>query len=341
MRKTVWINKNFAVIREYANALYEAGYRVIVSHQNADSPHFQGAGEHHIEPKGLSSEEYLTWALNFARQQQVDVFWPGKERRAMAAAADRFAEQGVHVIAAGTPEILNHLDDKAQFLTALPDFLPTPPWFVATTTEQLFAAADALTEQGWTPCIKPTHGVYGHGFRILVPSLKLKDFLEGDKLHMTFSEARALFSAAEPFAPMLVMGTLTGMERSVDVVCHEGQLGAAIIRTKKPGLHGTQFIERHPAIEDMTRRAVAHYHLSGVVNVQFKDDANGTPHILEINARPSGGSHMSALAGPNLAVWAVRLALGAAQPGDVPAPPYGQRLLNLHVATLVPTPVPA
>lgn len=323
------------MIREYADALHRAGYRVLVSHTNADSPQLQGAAEPHLEPRGLTGDAYIRWALEFARSHRVDVFWPGKELRVFARERARFEAAGVTLILPAGEVILDHLDDKAAFLAGLPDFLRTPPYGVVTTWADMSAAFDIISEQGWTPCIKPARGVYGHGFRVIVHERRLEDFLAGDTIRMTRDEARGLFAPLASFSPMLVMGCLTGVERSIDVVSWQGQLGAAIIRAKLPGLHGSQLIEQRPDLEELVRQAVSHYGLSGVVNVQFKDGPDGAPYILEINARPSGGSHMSALAGPDLPVWAVRLALGEAQASDVPPPAYGARLLNLHVARVI------
>lgn len=329
---TVWFNKNFAVIRTYADALKADGRRVVVSHTNADSPQLQGGGEPHLEPRGLVGEEYLRWALDFATRHRVDLFWPGKELALFALHRAEFERRGVGVLVPADADTLDHLDDKAAFLGALPPFLHTPPFETVTTWAAMHEAMERLRALGWTPCFKPARGVYGHGFRIVVETRGLREFLAGDTLRITTAETRALFEPHEPFAPMLVMGCLPGVERSVDVVCWQGELAAAVIRAKLPGLHGSQVVERREDVEALVRAAVRHYNLSGVVNIQFKDDPDGRPAILEINARPSGGSHMSALAGPNLPVWAVRLALGEARVQDVPAPAYESRLLNLHVA---------
>jgi len=329
---TVWFNKNFAVIRAYADALHADGRRVLVSHTNMDSPQLQGRAAAHLEPRGLVGEPYVEWALEFARREAVDLFWPGKELALFALHKEAFEREGVRVLVPAGPDTLDHLDDKAAFLRDLPSFLHTPPFETVTTWAEMEAAFERTRLAGWTPCFKPARGVYGHGFRIVVESRGLRDFLAGDTLRITPAEARALFEPHEPFTPMLVMGCLPGVERSVDVLCWQGELAAAVVRAKLPGLHGSQVVERRADVEELVRDVVTHYGLSGVVNVQFKDDPAGRPAILEVNARPSGGSHMSALAGPDLPVWAVRLALGEARVEDVPPPAYGSRLLNLHVA---------
>ena len=50
--------------------------------------------------------------------------------------------------------------------------------------------------------------------------------------------------------------------------------------------------------------------LDGPIGMQWKEDADGVPHLIEINPRLQGTTSALALAGVNLPVQAVRLALG-------------------------------
>jgi carbamoyl-phosphate synthase large subunit len=50
--------------------------------------------------------------------------------------------------------------------------------------------------------------------------------------------------------------------------------------------------------------------LDGAIGMQWKEDGAGVPHLLEINPRLQGTTSALALAGLNLPVQAVRLAMG-------------------------------
>jgi carbamoylphosphate synthase large subunit len=124
------------------------------------------------------------------------------------------------------------------------------------------------------------------------------------------------------------MQHLPGIERSVDAVAWRGELAAAVVRRKAGGLgvSNVQLLEDHPQIVEYVRLLARHYQLSGIFNVQFRDDESGVPHILEINARASGGLRISMASGLNFPLIAVQLALGSITPQQVPAPTLGLRL---------------
>ena len=75
--------------------------------------------------------------------------------------------------------------------------------------------------------------------------------------------------------------------------------------------------------------------LTGVYNIQFKDDDAGVPHLLEINSRASGGLPMAALSGLNFYHWALQLLTGKCTPADVPQPRTGLRVTMGSVALML------
>ncbi|SDX54494.1 hypothetical protein SAMN05421783_1359 [Thiocapsa roseopersicina] len=125
----------------------------------------------------------------------------------------------------------------------------------------------------------------------------------------------------------MLMEYLEGPERSVDCLAHQGELVAAVARLKH-GRH--QSLETSGAAIEGARRLVERYRLDGIVNIQFRD-TRGIPHLLEINARMAGGMLYSCAA-LNLPYWSAMLALGLAQPHDVPAPREGLRVAPIGSA---------
>jgi hypothetical protein len=59
------------------------------------------------------------------------------------------------------------------------------------------------------------------------------------------------------------------------------------------------------------------------------------PRLLEINPRMAGGISYSFLSGVVLPYWAIRLALGTAEPGDIPAPKTGLLVTDIRKPRLV------
>jgi biotin carboxylase len=115
------------------------------------------------------------------------------------------------------------------------------------------------------------------------------------------------------------MQYLEGPERSVDCVAYQGSLVLAVSRVKLPD---RQIMETAGPAIDVARRLCRRYRLDGLFNVQLRD-AGGRPHLLEINARMSGGLSYTASTGVILPYWAIMLHLGLRRPEDVPAPRPG------------------
>jgi ATP-grasp in the biosynthetic pathway with Ter operon len=319
MKPVVWFNKNFSPTLHQIRALVPHA-SVIASHTSSDSIMLLEAERAFLEPKGLVGEAYLNYALNTCQELGVQVFFPGKEAALFSGHCQAFSDAGVQLIAVATPDTLDLLDNKLAFTTSFPrDICAIPDTIAATTWPEFQSAVEMLRTRHKRICFKPARGVYGYGFRVLSRAENLEHFLEGDTVRMTLARAEAMLSPLPSFEPILVMQHLPGIERSVDVVAHKSQLAAAVVRQKVGGLGNVQYLESHPALLEVAQRLTAHYRLSGIFNMQFREDEHGVPHILEINARASGGLRISMASGLNFAWVAVQLALGLIRPTDVQA----------------------
>ncbi len=143
----------------------------------------------------------------------------------------------------------------------------------------------------------------------------------------------ARFFGKNDFEDLMVMQYLNGVERSVDCIAQNGRLVACIIRLKSG--HDVQVMEANELLEGYIDEIAQRLHLSGVFNVQFKEH-DGTPYLLEINSRPSGGLHKACLAtGFPLPYWAVRLTLGLCRAEDVPQPKTGMAIVRRKTYEIV------
>ena len=113
-----------------------------------------------------------------------------------------------------------------------------------------------------------------------------------------------------------------------------GMAVRAVVRRKGP--HG-QVIEDRPDLVAAAENIAAKYGLSAVFNFQTKDQ-RGQAHLLEINARASGGLRYSMAAGinfPRLLLDAATKAKEIANGGD--AYPVGAREMASRLAADLPT----
>ena len=96
---------------------------------------------------------------------------------------------------------------------------------------------------------------------------------------------------------------LPGMEYTVDVFCNsESKIISTSIRKRlgvKAGISVKSEIIRHKQIEEMSELICHSLSINGPCCIQFKEDKNGNPKIIECNPRLGGGTFITTLAGIN------------------------------------------
>ncbi len=302
-------NKSLSVTAAILQGVQNSPYRVWASHSDPLSAQYLATKHHFVEPKHLQGEPYARWLLQACLERGIGIVVAGKARELLADWRPQFAAQGVQLITASDRATQELLEDKVAFLRGWDtSILPIPRWTSFESAEEFERALTELQTEGVRLCLKPARGIFASGFRILQEKPDLQRFLQGSLYDMSLAAARELFAVQPHFAPMLLMHTLEGPEHSVDCVAWEGELLAAVVRRKG---EGRQWIQDRPDLQEVARRVARTYGLSGIFNFQTKDDlakGEGTAHMLEINARPSGGLRYSMKAGVNFG----RLLLDAA-----------------------------
>lgn len=293
--KRVLFTKNFSVTAAQLRALHGSRYEVWASHTEPHHGMLTAAEHSFLEPAGVVGADYCGWLLQECRTRGIDIVLPGKERELLAEHQDEFQAAGITVVVPASRATQDHLERKDEFLSAWDEtILPIPRWTTFDSLESFEQGYGELKQEGVRLCMKPARGIYASGFRVLLEQPDLKSFLKGELYQMSVQAARELI-AGQTLPTMLLMHTLEGAERSVDCVAWQGRLIRAVVRKKGP--HG-QVIEESPALTDAAARIARHYELSGIFNFQTKDQARA-PHMLEINARASGGLRYSLAAGIN------------------------------------------
>lgn len=293
----VLFNKNFSVTAAQIRALDGSGYEVWASHSDPHQGMMAAAPHTLTEPKGLLGDEYIGWLLEACREHQFDFLIPGKERERLALHHAEFEAVGTRVLSVASEETQRHLERKDEFLEGWDSrILPIPEWTTFHNLAQFETGYAALKRNGVRLCVKPARGIYASGFRIILEQPDLRAFLKGELYHLTLAGARELFGGGD-LPTMLLMHTLEGHERSIDCVAWQGRLIRAVVRRK--GGAG-QVIEDRPDLVAAAQKITEKYALSGIFNFQTKDQ-NGMAHMLEINARASGGLRYSMAAGVNFA----------------------------------------
>lgn len=336
----VWFNRHLSVVIPVTGLLRKAQFPVtaIISHRHSYFSGFITADESFVEPNGLSSDDYTAWCLETARQHRVDWLVPGHEAAALAAAEPRFNAIGVRMVNAANADLVPLLHQKDWVYANAPASVPKPQ-FVVVDAKADVEAALALIEQSGPACIKPCVSIYGHGYhRLCSPvfsAISLSAGEQADPQILDLSAWHARYSALSLERRQLVMEYLPGCEYSVDLACFQGELLAGVSRRKSLTSPVQTIVDRADLIE-FSSQLVAAFGLHGLINVQFKDALDGSPKLLEINPRASGGIAMSCLSGLNLPLIAYQACLQDGKRTTLSAPIYGLRVAEIPSAIVVP-----
>ena len=105
---------------------------------------------------------------------------------------------------------------------------------------------------------------------------------------------------------------LPGTDWSVDVVADHGVVLAAVPRerVKARGMSVIATVRPHPVLESLVATFVRTFGISGLWNMQFREDQHGQPRCYEVNPRVGGSVMMAVLAGVDLFRMEVRRQLG-------------------------------
>lgn len=278
--------------------------QVLASHRR-DRPEITSvAHKSFLEPQ--DRRERIEWVIRTAIEHSIKVVVAGRVGGAYEAHRAEFEAAGLTLVTGGlSTRTFDLVDDKARFTAEAERVgLPCIPAITVKTAAELLAAYDAFRPSGEV-CIKPVVGIYGQGFwRFKEGVDPFRCFADPDSRQVEFETYHRIFAATPSREPMLVMPYLPGSECSVDMVCEGGKVVAYVGR-RKADVHQT--FERNTPATDLAISAAEHFGCDGIVNVQTRDDAQGKPHLLEINPRYSGGIGYTRETGVNLAgIFATR-----------------------------------
>lgn len=336
----IYFNRWFSSVYHYIGMIRDNpdGQRFTFYGTHPDPGHLSlQACDHAEQEPVLDGAEYVDYALDFCRRNDIGVFIPRLHMLDIAKEARRFDEIGTKVMVCRDIELLERLMEKDLFYESLAgtDVVPLPEYYVAETAEQFKAAYEALVASGHRVCFKPTNSEGGMGFRIIEGERseqdKLNDLYGWVSAAVPFEEAYKTLSAVERFPRLMVMELLPDEEVSIDCLADgDGNLIAAIPRRKSSGR--IYLLEDKPELLEIASRVAERCRIPFVYNIQVKYN-EGVPKLLEINPRMSGGLYITCLSGINMPYLAVKSILG--QPFEQPVPRFGVKASYLELPVLM------
>lgn len=333
---TVWAPRTFATAAHSLAALrsneHGVDVQVLTSHVDAYSPALAAGDVRLIEPDA-DDPTYLDWAHQVAREHDVDVIWPSRRLGAWADAAGRFGATGTAVLTCSSAAHGLAESKSGVYRLAAGGGVPVPPHRLVRTVDEARAAVASLGRDARHGLlVKPDCGQGAEGVYRLV------DVREALPVPGTVDRDGWLehLRTAAGARPWLVMPFLPGAEHSVDLsLDRDGGLRAAAVRTKSD-THRGQVVRHDAHLVRLSHEVARAVGAGPLANVQWREDDDGAPVLLEINVRAAAGMYVSSRAlGFDLLWDAIARAVGLPVAADGPA-----LVAEPQVFTSVPDMVP-
>lgn len=282
-------------------------FTVIASHRHDRPEIFEFADKVYREPilssaaneSTVDNADLARWqfVLEHAKQNNVKVLLTGRNGIAYEAHRELFNEAGIRLLTGAiSVAALEVIDDKFAFMQQCQaHHIPVAKAWRFDNTDELEAL---LAKHSHEPlCVKPVTGIFAQGFWQLDSDKEAKEQYDTFE-HLYFTEEKRINTAQfvnayrhsqmvhERPIPMLLMPYLAGREYSIDVVCEDGEVLAAITRHKTGKI---QHIGYNESVMAVVVPLIKAFHCDGIVSVQTKENDEGQHCVLEINSRPSGG----------------------------------------------------
>lgn len=318
----LWFNNaisSLSVILETIRSAKELGdTKIIVTHRKPNPQLEALSDDFHVEPKGLSRDQYLEWCLTFSAEHGVDFFFPQYRANYIVSHRELFVDIDVEVAVFSGLENPSIIDDKAAVYRLIEeagksDHLPSF-WKKIDDKSLVKAACEEYDNQ---LCIKPVKGICGDGFFILEGASGIK--VSSRPYTSGVSTIIDLYDNFYDSKPTLLCEYLPGAEYSVDLCFDEGVVVSGVVRQKESSKAQviyplTPFLASDNDVVSSIREAVIDIgkiaKLHGWSNMQFKCNTNNKPKFLEINPRWSGGIGIAAMGNPYLPIMPIAKQIG-------------------------------
>lgn len=241
-----------------------------------------------IVPRG-DDPGFAERMLELCRQHAIDVLVPtvDSELLPLSEQRERFEGNSTRLIMAKA-ETLQMSLDKHRLLTACAEVVPVP-------RSKLIQPNEPVPPVPFPQFVKPRFGSGSRGATIVASEAEL-----GAALGYT--------------EDMLVQQLLPGREFSVDVLCDPGgKVVAAVPRERlkvDSGVAITSRVLKCTRLQSYASAVARCIGLTGVANIQFKEDFAGIPRLLEVNPRFPGTMSLTVAAGVNMPLLALQHTLG-------------------------------
>jgi len=260
-----------------------------------------------------SSEEFIPTLLDICEREEIDVILPQvtAELYPLAKHKEDFEKIGTKV-AVSKYEAISLANNKKELMKIARKLgVPYPEFYGVRTWDELENVAEKL---GFPFVVKPPVASGMRGFRIVYKDINRKEAFFKEKPDSSKVTMEELYNIlGEEFPELLAMEYLRGREYSVDILSSVDNVHVVVPRrrdTIRTGITFAGTVEKREDIIKFSEKLTLEIGLEYATGLQFKEDKDGIPKIIESNPRIQGTMVLSTIAGANITYGAVKLALG-------------------------------
>ncbi len=282
-----------------------------------ENPYGKALVHHFFQMPASSAENYIEKICEICEKYQIHVVLPITTRELLP-----LSEHKAQIEALGTKvivsdlkglEIANHKGRLLHHQMKNETQIPIPDFGFAMGKVGFVETANQLFEAHNTLIFKPVEGNGSRGFGIVVKN-PTDDFLREKAGNVALTVKEWSSRMPKEFDDLLMVTSyLPGIEYSVDLLCDHGKVLVCVPRTRDKMIGGISVagtFENNFTLKAFCMSLVNQFNLHGPIGIQFKEDAQGMPTLLEINPRLQGTTSACELAGVNIPLMAVKQEMG-------------------------------
>lgn len=265
---------------------------------------------------------YVDCLIEICQKEKVDVVMPfmSVELIPLIDRKEDFEKIGVK-ISVSDRESVEITSNKYRFYSFLKkNGLDVPKFAHIKKWQDLIPACQACGYPSNAVCIKATELSGSRGIRIIKPNMSRFDLLFNEKpnsFYTTIEELLNTLKEKEEMPEMMAMEYLPGNEGSVDLLADKGKIIYMAYRESNINLHSipqeATLVENKKAYE-IAKKVILSLGLSGNADLDFKNDKNGNPVLMEINPRIAATMRIFKEGGLNLPYLRIKQLLGEKLP---------------------------
>ena len=266
----------------------------------------------------VNDSNYIDRLLEICKKERVDIILPfmSAELIPLIDRKDEFEAIGVRVSVSDrrSVEITTNKFRFYQFLKE--NDLPVPRFALIRKADELISACERCGYPRNAVCVKATELSGSRGIRIIKPDVSRFDLLFQEKPNSFFTTMEdLLFTLQErdEMPEMMAMEYLPGMEGSVDLIAENGKILYMAYRESTVNLHSIPQageLKDNPEAYEIAEKVIDALKLTGNADLDFKNDSEGHPVLMEINPRIAATMKIFKEGGLNLPYLRIKQLLG-------------------------------